>query len=212
MDRLSRPVAEIRPRYDVVVVGSGYGGSIAASRLARAGRSVCLLERGREFRPGEYPATLTEGVKEIQFNTEIGHTGSRLGLFELHINKDMNALVGCGLGGTSLINANVALELEPRLWNDPRWPAAIRADRQGGVADGYNRAREMLGSTPLPEDFPALPKLLALQDSATALGMSARFDRPPINVTFENGTNQAGVEQKRCIGCGDCIPGCNHWA
>ena len=212
MDRLSRPVAEIGPHYDVVVVGSGYGGSIAASRLARAGRTVCLLERGREFQPGEYPATLLQGVKEIQYNTEIGRIGSRLGLFELHINKDMNALVGCGLGGTSLINANVALEPEPRLWDDPRWPAAIRADRMGGVADGYDRAREMLNPRPLPADFPALPKLLALQDSATALGMAARFYRPPINVTFEDGVNQAGVAQKRCIGCGDCITGCNHWA
>jgi cholesterol oxidase len=210
MQPLSRPVAEIRPRYDVVVVGSGYGGAIAASRLARAGRTVCLLERGREFQPGEYPATLPEAVKEVQYNTAAGHIGSRLGLFELHINSDMNAVVACGLGGTSLINANVALEPEPRLWDDPRWPDAIRADRERGVADGYRRAREMLNPQPLPPDFPHLPKLQALEDSATAVGM--KFYRPPINVTFTDGLNRAGVPQKRCIGCGDCITGCNHWA
>ena len=212
MQRLSKPIAEIGPHYDVVVVGSGYGGAIAASRLARAGRSVCLLERGREFQPGEYPATLTEGVAEIQYNTRIGHAGSPLGLFELHINEDMNALVGCGLGGTSLINANVSLEPDPRLWDDPRWPAKIRADRVTGVAQGFQRAREMLSPMPLPADYPALPKLQALQASAEAMGMGDKFYRPPINVTFKDGPNAAGVEQKRCIGCGDCVTGCNHWA
>jgi cholesterol oxidase len=202
----------MRPHYDVVVVGSGYGGAIAASRLARAGRSVCLLERGREFQPGEYPATLVEGVKEIQYNTPIGQFGSRLGLFDLHVNDDMNVVVGCGLGGTSLINANVSLEPDPRVWEDPRWPAAIRADRQAGVAAGYDRARAMLNPQPLPPDFPRLPKLDALQASAEALGMADKFYRPPINVTFKDGPNAAGVEQKRCIGCGDCVTGCNHWA
>lgn len=212
MQRLSRPVTEMRPHYDVVVVGSGYGGSIAASRLARAGRSVCLLERGREFQPGEYPATLPQGLKEIQYNTPEGHLGSRLGLFDLHINREMNVVVGCGLGGTSLINANVALEPEPRLWDDPRWPAALRADREAGLADGYRRARDMLNPQPLPPDFPHLPKLQALQDSASALGMADRFYRPPINVTFTDGVNQAGVAQKRCVGCGDCVTGCNYRA
>ncbi len=51
--RLSTPIEEIKERYDIVVVGSGYGGAIAASRMARAGKSVCLLERGKEFQPGE---------------------------------------------------------------------------------------------------------------------------------------------------------------
>ena len=120
MNRLSRPISEIRPHYDVVVVGSGYGGSIAASRLARAGRTVCLLERGREIQPGEYPATLAEGAREQQMNTPEGRIGSSLAMFEIHVNQEMNAVVGCGLGGTSLINANVSLEPEPRLWDDPR--------------------------------------------------------------------------------------------
>src|SRR5439155_18501178 len=57
MTRLSAPIDGIQDHYSVVVVGSGYGGGIAASRMARAGQSVCVLERGREFQPGEYPNT-----------------------------------------------------------------------------------------------------------------------------------------------------------
>jgi cholesterol oxidase len=210
--RISRPIEDIRQHYDVVVIGSGYGGAIAASRMARAGRRVCLLERGREYLPGEYPAKPADGLREIQYNTPLGHFGSRLGLFELHINDDMNAMVGCGLGGTSLINANVSLRPDPRLWNDPRWPAAVREDLPTLVEDGYRHAAEMLRPTPLPADFPELPKLGALEDSARGLGMSERFYRPPINVTFQDGINHAGVEQKRCIACGDCVSGCNHSA
>ena len=209
---ISRPIEEIRQHYEVVVIGSGYGGAIAASRMSRAGRRVCLLERGREYLPGEYPATPGDGLREIQYNTPLGHFGSRLGLFELHVNDDMNALVGCGLGGTSLINANVSLRPDPRLWEDPRWPAAIRDDLPTLVEDGYRRAAEMLRPTPLPADFPELPKLGALEKSARALGMAVKFYRPPVNVTFQDGINHAGVEQKRCIACGDCVSGCNHSA
>ena len=57
MKRLSSPVEQIKSHYSIIVIGSGYGGSIAASRFARAGRDVCLLERGKEFLPGEYPDT-----------------------------------------------------------------------------------------------------------------------------------------------------------
>src|SRR5262249_13938663 len=120
--------------------------------------------------------------------------------------------VACGLGGTSLINANVALRPEPRLWYDPRWPQRVRADLATSLEDGFLHAIEMLRPQPLPQDYPALPKLEALEKSAAALGASDRFYRPPINVTFRDGVNHVGVEQKRCIGCGDCVSGCNHWA
>ena len=64
--RLSSPIEQLKNHYQVVVVGSGYGGAIAASRLARSGRQVCLLERGREIQPGEYPDTEMEALEEIQ--------------------------------------------------------------------------------------------------------------------------------------------------
>ncbi len=64
MDRLLGPLTDLREHYDVIVVGSGYGGSIAACRLSRAGRRVALLERGRELHPGEYPATIEEARRQ----------------------------------------------------------------------------------------------------------------------------------------------------
>src|SRR5687767_15347425 len=108
MTRLSSSIADIKDHYAVVVVGSGYGGSIAASRFARAGQKVCLLERGREIQPGEYPRTLPEAAREMQTNLP-GAEGSRTGLYDFHVHDDINVFVGCGLGGTSLVNANVAL-------------------------------------------------------------------------------------------------------
>src|SRR5690349_7254419 len=100
MPRLSSPIESLKSHYTVVVIGSGYGGGIAASRLARAGQQVCLLERGREIIPGEYPNTEVEALEELQFNTPDGQIGSRLGMFDFHVNDSMNAVVGCGLGGT----------------------------------------------------------------------------------------------------------------
>src|SRR5688500_12280996 len=127
MARLSTPIESLKSHYTVVVVGSGYGGGIAASRLARAGQQVCLLERGREIIPGEYPATEVEALEEVQFNTPDGRIGSRLGMFDFHVNDCINTVVGCGLGGTSLINANVALRAVPGVWDDPRWPVEVIA-------------------------------------------------------------------------------------
>ncbi len=212
MTRLSAPIESMKGHYTAVVVGSGYGAGVAASRIARAGQSVCLLERGREIRPGEYPNTELSGATEIQVNTPEGHLGSRLGMVEIHVNKGQNVLVGCGLGGTSLINANVALEPVKGVWGDPRWPQALIQDLDGAVADGYHRAREMLKPQPYPQDAPRLAKLDALEASATALGWQDQFYRPPINVTFEDGVNHVGVEQAACVGCGDCCSGCNYGA
>jgi cholesterol oxidase len=209
MKRLSSAPTALKPHYDVVVVGSGYGGAIAASRMARAGRSVCVLERGREFMAGEYPRTPFQGTENIQYNTAFAQIGSPLALLEVHVNEDVNAVVGCGLGGTSLINANVALEADPRLWEDTRWPAALRVDKNGRD-HGYALARAMLQPSPVPGDYPALPKLQALEKSAQGLGMADRFSRPPITVTFEDRTNAAGVAQNACVGCGDCNSGCNY--
>src|SRR5581483_10260336 len=148
--RLSSPIDRMRDHYTVVVIGSGYGGAIAASRLARAGQDVCLLERGREFLPGEFPDTQLELMHETQMRTPQGHIGSRTGLGDLRFHKDMNVLIGCGLGGTSLINANVALEPEPAVFDDPAWPQEIRDDLPTAVAEGIARAREMLR----PEVYP----------------------------------------------------------
>ena len=89
-------------------MGSGYGGSIAASRLSRAGRKVAVLERGREIHPGDYPSTLEEAGRNMQASTSEGDTGDPRDLYWFHVGADINVFSGCGLGGTSLVNANVA--------------------------------------------------------------------------------------------------------
>lgn len=210
MSRLSSSIEAIKDHYSVVVVGSGYGGGIAASRMARAGQSVCVLERGKEFQPGEYPDTQAEATLEMQVHTPDCTLGSPTGLYEFVVGDGINVFKGCGLGGTSLVNANVSLEAEPRVFEDARWPAEVRADLQTLVREGFDRAREMLKPTPYPETSPALPKMAALQKSAQYL--EQKFYRTPINVTFETKTNHVGVPQNACTMCGDCVTGCNYGA
>jgi cholesterol oxidase len=210
MIRLSSPIEDLKDHYEVVVIGSGYGGAIAASRLARAGRQVCVLERGKELGPGEYPDTSPEVLNEMQIDFPAYHVGSRTGLYDMRVNDDLNVFLGCGLGGTSLVNANVSLRADPRVFDDPRWPTALRADVGTLMEDGYGRAEEMLKPTPLPDSVVGLKKLEALADSSTAL--PGRFNRVPINVTFTDHVNHVGVEQKACTLCGDCVSGCNYGA
>jgi cholesterol oxidase len=151
------------------------------------------------------------------------HVGDRTGLYDLHCNQQLNVMVGCGLGGTSQLNANVSLEVDPRVFDNSRWPAEVVRDLPTLVQQGYERAREMLKPTPYPVGephpdpkvgtWPALPKLNALEASFKALANPiGKFYRPPINVTFEDKVNHAGVEQKACTLCGDCCSGCNYGA
>lgn len=209
--RLSSPIEDLQDHYPVVVVGSGYGGGIAASRLARAGQKVCVLERGRERQPGEFPETEHEAVSEMQADTCEGRLNPQ-GLFDMRFYDDINVLVGCGLGGTSLINANVSIRADARVFDDPRWPKAVRDDLATGVEAGYQRAHEMLKPTPVP-DRVKLRKLDAQQQSAAAMG--APFHRTDLNVTFTEpagGVNHVGVAQAACTQCGDCVTGCNYGA
>ncbi len=73
---LSSPISIIKHHHPVVVIGSGYGGGIAASRMARAGQRVCVLERGREFQPGEYPNTTVSAIPEMQADLPTSFTGN----------------------------------------------------------------------------------------------------------------------------------------
>jgi cholesterol oxidase len=134
--------------------------------------------------------------------------GARTGLYDLRNNAQVDVMVGCGLGGTSLINANVSLEPTAAVFDDPRWPEAIRLDHTTLLADGYARARAMLAPAKYPDDAPALPKLQALARSAEALHRP--FDRAPINVAFSDRVNAGGVAQSACTLCGDCVTGCNY--
>jgi cholesterol oxidase len=205
--RLSRPIGEMEGHYDAVVVGSGYGGGVAAARLARMGYRVAVLERGLEIAPGEFPDTPAKSLRQFQASTQAGHLGDETALFDLHAGEDINVLVGCGLGGTSLINANVSLRADPRVFDDPLWPAGLD---DADLAAGYRAAEEMLRPIPYPngeDGWPRLNKLEALKQSGARLGTETT--RPPINVAFTAGENAAGIHQPACNLCGDCCSGCN---
>ncbi len=221
MKSITKPLSEIKEHYDVLVIGSGYGGSIAASRMARAGKSVCLLERGREILTGEYPDTELEAAAELQLQVDGKRLGSETALFDIRMQDEQNVVIGCGLGGTSLINANVSLAPTETVWQDSAWPQAIKDDADGLLRDGFDKAVQMLRPQTYPagdsdndsDQYPKLNKRQAHKKSAEYMG--AQFYSTPINVCFETpagGENHVGVPQQACNNCGDCISGCNYGA
>jgi cholesterol oxidase len=204
MQRLSSPLDTLKSAYDVVVVGSGYGGGVAASRLSRAGLRVCVIERGREFLTGEFPARLPELRRELQINGGTVRSGRRTGLFDFRLGADIHVLIGCGLGGGSLINAAVGLRPDPRVFTDGTWPGEVRED--GLLDQGYARANAMLRPTRhgRPSDF---AKYRALEAASACFGQSPV--PAPVVISFDGITNPAGIEQPACTLCGDCCSGCN---
>ena len=201
---LSSPPDTLKPAYDVVVIGSGYGGGVAASRLARAGQSVCVIEKGKEFPTGAFPSRLPELRRELQLNGGKMRSGSRTGLFDFRLGADIHVLVGCGLGGGSLINAGVALEPDLRVFADPAWPEEIRAD--GLLELGFARAASMLRPSRYA-NAAELTKYRALQAASAAFGVPPVA--APVVVSFEDNVNPAGIAQPACTLCGDCCSGCN---
>jgi len=204
MTRLARSLDRLRPHYDVVVVGSGYGGGVAASRLARAGKRVAVLERGREFITGEFPRRFPDLRQQMQVTGKRVRLGSPTGLYDVRLGEDMHVLVGCGLGGGSLINAGVALRPDPRVFRDDVWPGEIAQD--GLLDEGYARATRWVrpARDPLAAER---TKYKALAHSGAALGKEPVA--APVVVSFEDTINAAGIAQPACTRCGDCCGGCN---
>lgn len=100
--RISKPMELMRHSYDCVVIGSGYGGGVAASRMARAGQSVCLLERGKERWPGEYPVSTGDALEQVHYSGEIApgwlpkkvvNGGDPTGMYHLIFGNCQNAVV-----------------------------------------------------------------------------------------------------------------------
>src|SRR3990170_901500 len=167
MTRLASPLDRMLSRHDVVVVGSGYGWGVAASRLARMGKRVAVLERGREFVTGEFPARFPDLRGEMQLAGKQVRLGSPTGLYDVRFGADMHVLVGCGLGGGSLINAGVALRPDPRMFRDSVWPGQIAQD--GLIDEGFARAARWVR----PARDPAAAtqtKYKALASASRALG------------------------------------------
>ncbi|MFN3869569.1 MAG: GMC family oxidoreductase [Hyphomicrobiaceae bacterium] len=204
MARLSRSLDRLKARYDVVVVGSGYGGGVAASRLSRAGKSVCVLERGREVVTGEFPARFPDLKNEMQVRGKRVATGPDTALYDVRLGEDMHVLVGCGLGGGSLVNAGVCLRPDARVFADEVWPGEIRQD--GTLDEGYRRAEFWIrpASDPRARE---MSKFKALERAGAAFGDTTIA--PRVAVSFADTINPAGIAQAACTRCGDCCAGCN---
>ena len=194
--------------YDIVVIGSGYGGAVTAARLATADwggskPSLCILERGKEWLPGQFPDELGDGARAVR------RPDNPLGLHEILFGVDIAVWQGSGLGGTSLINANVAIEPDPEVFDHPQWPQAIRQFRDSGAMQAcFDRVRTTLASGRHPQGGD-LSKIKALEKGQQGVA-GADFDLADIVVNFQtDGQNRWGVRQQPCINCGDCVTGCN---
>jgi len=191
--------------YDFVVVGSGYGGAVTAARLAAAKLnpkpSVCILERGKERWPGtlRFPDSL-EAIAD-----EFRSAANPLGLYEILTYRDISVMKGCGLGGTSLINANVAATPDPDVFEQAAWPDGLRWER---LRPFFDQARKTLGAGPDPRAW-SFPKVQAMDRRARQLGLRAAPLDLAINFT-ESDVNEHGIPRRPCLGCGDCTTGCNH--
>jgi cholesterol oxidase len=182
--------------YDAIVVGSGFGGGIAACRLAEAGQRVIVLERGRRFAPEDFPATPEQAPSALWHPTLNPH-----GLFDLRLMKDLSVVTAAGVGGGSLVYANVQLRAPADVFAQG-WPEAI--DRQ--VLDPYyDRTEAALLPMEVPEE---LPKMQAFAAAGRHVGKQAQ--RLPLAVNFEGDRLHpfSGVPQKRCENLGRCDIGC----
>jgi cholesterol oxidase len=211
---LSKDWSLRRDRYDFVIVGSGYGGSIMAARLASADPlrkpSVCLLERGKEWPLAQLPDTFDAFLANVRGRVPFRNGENPLGLYDIVNATDITVLKGNGLGGTSLVNANVAIVPEDAAFQRSGWPASLNAR---SLAPFYARAAGVLKLAKLPCTPGGAPcdqqprKRLALEKRAKQLGMHTELCDVVVN--FEDlADNGFGVAQPKCTRCGDCITGC----
>ncbi len=210
-------------RFDAIVIGSGFGGSVSAYRLAESGMRVCLLERGKPYPPGSFART--PGQMRTNFWDP---TRGLYGLFDLWSFHGLNALVSSGLGGGSLIYANVLLRKDERWFVQEdldaggyeNWPVT-RAD----LDPHYDRVERMIRPQRYPMDhepYASTPKMVAFKRASESLGLD--WFQPPLAVTFagdgetpvpgepivEGRPNLHGRTRYACRLCGECDIGCNY--
>src|SRR3954452_2992876 len=133
-----RPRPPISFDWDWIVVGSGFGGSVAALRLAEKGYSVCVYETGRHFADEGF-ARSTWDVRKFLYMPKLGCQG----IFRITAFKDVMILSGAGVGGGSLVYANTLYRAPRRFFEDPQWSEL--ADWQGELEPHYDKAEQMLG-------------------------------------------------------------------
>lgn len=198
LDATGERARKMPPPYDVVVVGSGFGGGIAACRLAEAGKRVCVLERGRRFGRDEFIDDPSDAPRMI-WHEKLNPGG----LLDFRLMRDVSVITAAGVGGGSLVYANVQLRAAPEVF-DEDWPEAI--DR-GRLDPWYEKTEEALQPRATPAE-PDLPKVGAFAAAGRHAGREAEL--LPIAVHFGEQRRHpfSGVEQEGCQNLGRCDLGC----
>ncbi|WP_028923173.1 GMC oxidoreductase [Pseudonocardia acaciae] len=200
--------------YDVLIIGSGFGGSVSALRLTEKGYRVGVLEAGRRFDADGYPKTSWD-VRRFLWAPKLGCYGIQ----RIHLLKDVVILAAAGVGGGSLVYANTLYEPLAPFYDDPQWSHIT--DWRAELAPHYHRAEHMLGvvTNPLVTAADRVVK-----EVAEDMGAGDRVHPTPVGVFFgEPGTppgtevddpyfGGAGPRRRTCLGCGACMTGCRHGA
>ncbi|WP_149762947.1 alpha/beta fold hydrolase [Neomesorhizobium albiziae] len=214
--------------FDVLIVGSGYGGAVAAAELGgcvddNGKLSVCVLERGQEYMAGMFPSRMSELPGHVRFVTPGAkrQSGTLDGLYDLRWSADAVALMASGLGGGSLINAGV-MEMPIRpVFAEAGWPKGIRDDTEA-IFSLSQRVSDYLGAVRFANEIPKqLDKTNALRELHShtfnklqpEIGEKLRpatFKETHVTIAANPGDNHAGVTLDPCLLCGDCATGCNH--
>lgn len=194
--------------YDAIIIGSGFGGSVSALRLAEKGYRVLVLEKGRRFGPDDFPKTNRE-VHRWLWAPPLGWRG----LFKMTFMPHVTALSGVGVGGGSLVYANTLPHPPDSFFSSPSWSAL--ADWKAELEPHYETARRMLGATQnqVPGDADR-----ALGEMASRIGKADCYHMNPVGVYFgEPGKtvpdpyfNGKGPDRTGCIACGGCMLGCRY--
>lgn len=200
--------------YDVVVVGSGFGGSVTALRLTEKGYRVLVLEAGRRFADDEFAKTSWD-VRKFLFAPRLGC----FGIQRIRLLRDVVVLAGAGVGGGSLVYANTLYEPKSSaFYDDPQW--AHITDWKSELAPFYDQAKRMLGVVENPT-VTASDEIM--KQVADDMGVGHTYRPTPIGVCFgADGVKQpgqavpdpyfggAGPERRGCLECGECMTGCRH--
>jgi len=213
------------PDFDVLIVGSGYGGAVAAAQLSACvdaqGQAlpsplrIAVLERGREYLAGHFPSKMADLPGHVRFASpgDLAPRGRREGLFDLRLGPDMCVALANGLGGGSLINAGVMEPALDHVFAQAPWPQGLRSEA-APLRDWYAQAERLLGARDA-DGVNTIDRLETYQALRAdwMQGLSPTARRPAITMALtERPLSPAGLDLQRCIACGDCATGCNHGA